>query len=650
MLADASKIAYNDGTQGSAFPLGCGGQAMGLSDLLFGRVLASDEEGEQRVGVIASIPMLGLDALGSSAYGPEAALTLLIPLGAAGVGYVGPISALIIALLFVVYFSYRQTISAYPLGGGSYTVAKENLGTTAGLLAAAALMLDYVLVVAVGISAGVGALISARPELQPHTLALCLAILALITIVNLRGVRESGLAFVVPTYLFIVSLLAVLLLGVGKSLLADGQPVAVEAPAKLPVAPAAASLWLLMRSFASGCTAMTGVEAVSNGVTVFREPAVDNAKRALTTIIVLLAIMLAGIAYLCWAYRIGATEPGVKEYRSILSQLTAAVVGRGWFYYVTMASVLAVLALSANTSFADFPRLCRVIAQDGFLPLSFAHRGRRLVYSRGILVLAILAAGLLIAFGGITDNLIPLFAVGAFLAFTLSQAGMVAHWRKAAGPHARQSMVINAAGAICTAVTLAVVLVSKFAEGAWVMLLLMPALLGLFVSVRAHYRNVARDVATTAPLDAVNLQPPLVLLPIRGWSKITRKALRFALKISPEIYALHIADDPETMSELEDTWEHRVLEPARAAGVPAPKLIVAYSPYRKLYAPLKQVVSDLQAAQPGRDIAVIVPELVATRWYHYVLHNQTAAIIKAYLLLSGFRRVMVINVPWYLSD
>jgi amino acid transporter len=620
---------------------------MALTDWLFGRRLATDEEGEQRVGVLAGIPMLGLDALGSAAYGPEAALTLLIPLGAAGLGYVGPITALIIALLMVVYFSYRQTITAYPLGGGSYTVAKENLGTTAGLLAAAALMLDYVLVVAVGISAGVGALISAVPVLQPYTLSLCLVILAVITVVNLRGVRESGLAFVIPTYLFVVSLLGVLALGTIKALLAGGRSEAVVAPPSLPPPPAV-GLWLLMRSFASGCTAMTGVEAVSNGVSAFREPAVGNARRTLSVIIFLLAVMLAGIAYLCWAYGVGATEPGEEGYDSILSQLTAAVVGRGWFYYLTIGSVLCVLALSANTGFADFPRLCRVIAMDGFLPHAFAHRGRRLVYSRGILVLAVLSAGILIGFGGITDNLIPLFAVGAFLAFTLSQAGMVMHWRKVGGTHAVTSMTINGAGTACTGVTLLVVLVSKFAEGAWVMILLIPALLAVFVAVHAHYQSVARAVATAEPLDAAKLEPPVALLPIRGWSTITRKALRFALKVSPDVYALHIADDEDTMAQLEDTWEQHVREPAIACGRSPPKLIVIYSPYRMLYASLKQVVADLQGSFPNRDLAVIVPEMVPTRWYHYLLHNQTAALIKAYLLFSGFRRVVVINVPWYL--
>jgi amino acid transporter len=623
---------------------------MALSDVLFGRRLASLEEEHQRVGVLAGIPMLGLDALASAAYGPEAALTLLIPLGIGGVRYIGPITTLILVLLLVVYISYRQTIAAYPLGGGSYTVARENLGTAAGLLAAAALMLDYVLVVAVGVSAGIGALVSALPALQHYTLPLCLATLAFITIVNLRGVRESGMAFVIPTYLFVISLLTVLAIGIVKTLASGGHPEPVDAPPALPSAPVGATLWLLMRSFSSGCTAMTGVEAVSNGVSAFREPSVRYARRTLTAIIALLAILLAGIAILCRAYGVAATEPGRPGYESVLSQLVAAIVGKGVFYYITIASVLAVLALSANTGFADFPRLCRVIAQDGFLPNAFAHRGRRLVYSHGILVLAGLSGLLLVLFRGITDALIPLFAVGAFLAFTLSQAGMVEHWRRERGPGSTRSMAINGLGAICTAVTLAVVLVSKFAEGAWVTVLLIPMILAVFTGVRSHYRTVAREVGSEAPLDAAHLEPPIALLPIRGWSAITRKALRISLKITPDVYALHIAGDEQAVLDLEDTWSQRVRQPAIEAGVAAPRLIVIFSPFRQLYRPLIQVVTDLQHSHPGRDIAVIVPELVATRWYHYFLHNQTAAIIKAYLLFSGLRRVIVVSVPWYLAD
>jgi amino acid transporter len=629
---------------------------MAISDWLFGRRLATLEAEHQRVGVLAGIPMLGLDALASAAYGPEAALTLLIPLGVGGVRFIGPITTLISALLLIVYVSYRQTIAAYPTGGGSYTVARENLGTAAGLLAAAALMLDYVLVVAVGVSAGVGALVSAMPRLQPYTLELCLAILGLITVVNLRGVRESGVAFAVPTYLFVVSLLAVLALGVLKVVMSGGRPTPLVAPPALPAPAASASgfvlFWILMRSFASGCTAMTGVEAVSNGVGAFRDPPVQHARRTLTAIIAILAVMLAGIAYLCHAYHIGATDPGRPGYRSVLSQLVAAIAGEGVVYYVTIASVLAVLALSANTGFADFPRLCRVIAQDGFLPNAFGHRGRRLVYSHGIVVLAALSGALLVIFGGITDHLIPLFAVGAFLAFTLSQAGMVVHWRRAGGAHATRSMLINGLGAACTATTLVIVLVSKFLEGAWIIVLLIPTLLAAFAGVRAHYRAVGRELATDAPLDAANLRPPIALLPIRGWSAITRKALRVALKISPEVYALHIVDEAgqDNVLELEDAWTRRVREPAQAAGLRPPQLIVIFSPYRRFHGPLQQAISDLQRAHPARDIAVIIPELVETRWYHVLLHNQTAAVIKAYLLFSGYRRVIVVNVPWYLND
>ena len=261
-----------------------------------------------------------------------------------------------------------------------------------------------------------------------------------------------------------------------------------------------------------------------------------------------------------------------------------------------------------------------------------------------------LAGALLVLFGGITDHLIPLFAVGAFLAFTLSQAGMVVHWRRVGGEHARKAMAIDAPGAACTAITLVVVLVSKFAEGAWITLMIVPGLLALFAGVRAHYRTVGREVASDAPLDATRLEPPLALLPIRGWSRITRKALRFALSVSPEVYALHIADDERSLLALEDGWERNVRAPSRAVGVEPPRLLVIYSPYRRIFGPLKEGVADLQKSHPGRDLAVIVPELVGTRWYHYVLHNQTAALIKAYLLLSGFRRVVVVNVPWYLDD
>src|SRR5262249_33696953 len=317
------------------------------------------------------------------------------------------ISLLIILLLGIVYLSYRQTITAYPTGGGSYTVARRNLGASFGLLAAAALPLGYILVVAIRISAGVGALRPARPLFQPYTLTLCLLTLAFIALVNLRGVRESGVVFIVPTYLFAATLCTVLAIGVINTLVSHGAPTPVVTLPQLPAAAGAASLWLLLQSFASGCTAMTGVEAISNGVTAFREPRTVRAQRTLTAVILMLIVLLAGIAYLVRAYGIGATAPGRAGYESVLSQLVGAVVGRGVLYYVTIAAILSVLALSANTGFADFPRLCRVIALDGYLPRTFASRGRRLVYSEGIYVLTVLAALLLIIFGGVTDRLIP---------------------------------------------------------------------------------------------------------------------------------------------------------------------------------------------------------------------------------------------------
>jgi amino acid transporter len=398
---------------------------MVLLDWLLGRPLATREEENQHIGPGSGIPVLGLDALSSAAYGPEAALTLLIPLGAAGLAYSLPILAIICAILVIVYLSYRQTIAAYSSGGGSYTVAKENLGPHAGLLAGAALAIDYILNAAVGVSAGVGALVSAFPALLPHTLALCLAILGLIAVVNLRGIRESGAAFMLPTYAFIGSLAIVIAVGLIRSLAAGGAPEPVERPPALPAAVEVAGTWVLFRAFASGCTAMTGVEAVSNAVPIFRKPAIQTAQRTLTAIIAILVALLAGIGYLCRAYGIGATEPGAAGYQSVLSMLVAAVFGRGAFYYATIVAITAVLALSANTSFAGFPRLCRMLAEDRYLPGTFAERGRRLVFSTGIVVLTALAGALLVVFGGITDRLIPLFAIGALLAFTLSQAGMV---------------------------------------------------------------------------------------------------------------------------------------------------------------------------------------------------------------------------------
>jgi len=621
---------------------------MSLTNLLFGRPLRSSEEGGEKLGPTAGISIFGLDALSSAAYGPEAALTLLIPLGAAGIAYLLPITASIIILLAIVYFSYRQTIEAYPTGGGSYTVASKNLGEFPGLLAAAALMIDYVLTAAVGISAGVGALVSAVPSLQRHTLLMCLAILLLMTIINLRGVRETGAVFIFPTCLFVGSLFITLMLGLAKWLAAGGNPAPVIAPPTLHLPTATVGAWLLLKAFSSGCTAMTGVEAVSNGVRAFREPAAKSAQRTLTAVIAILIVLLAGIAFLVRAYHVGATAPGEAGYQSVLSQLTAAVAGKGVFYYITIGSILLVLALSANTAFADFPRLCRAVAEDGYLPHGFASRGRRLVYSQGIYVLAALCAVLLLLFGGVTDRLIPLYAVGAFLAFTLSQAGMVAHWRRTGGARSRRSMFVNGLGSVATATTVAVVTIAKFATGAWVTTLLIPAMVILMISVRRHYDHVEREIANPLPLDLTNLRAPLVVVPILYWNKIAQKALRFALNLSQEVQALHINCEKDA-GDFCKTWNRFVEEPAKRAGLVAPRLVVLKSPYRFVISPIVNYVLELERNNPDRQVAVLIPELVERHWYHYFLHNQHAEWLKALLLLKGNQRIIVIVVPWYLS-
>jgi amino acid transporter len=618
-------------------------------DILLGKPLATSDERAEQIGTYSGIPIFGLDALSSAAYGPEAALTLLIPLGALGIAYIVPVSASIIVLLTIVYFSYRQTIAAYPGGGGSYTVASENLGTFPGLLAAAALMIDYILVVAVGISAGVGALVSAIPSLQPHTVLICLGILVVITIVNLRGLREAGIFFMVPTYLFVGTLLAAIAIGTFKTVLAGGHPIPVVAPPVPPsAAVAVASMWLLLQVFSNGCTAMTGVEAVSNGVKAFREPTVRNAQRTLTVIIGLLIVMLAGIAFLIRAYGIAATDPGRPGYQSVLSMLVAAVVGRGWFYYVTIVSVLIILSLSANTAFADFPRLCRAVAQNNFLPHSLGFRGRRLVYSQGILVLAVLAAILLVLFGGVTDRLIPLFAIGAFLAFTLSQAGMVAHWRRVRGKGATHSMIVNGLGAVATGITLVVVLVAKFTSGAWVSALLIAALVSSMLWVRSHYRAVAAETSSSAPLEVGTLGPLIVVVPIQDWGKIAQRALQFALTLCSDIRAVHVAAEDET-NDLREQWARVVGAPLEKAGRTPPQLITLPSPYRLILAPILNYVLQIERENPNCQIAVIVPELVEKHWYHYPLHNQRAELLKAFLLLHGSKRIVLINVPWYIE-
>jgi amino acid transporter len=616
-------------------------------DLLFGRPLATSEERAEHIGPIAGIPIFGLDALSSAAYGPEAALTLLITLGLDGVHYIVPVSGAIIILLFIVFFSYRQTIEAYPQGGGSYTVATENLGQGAGLLAAAALMIDYILTAAVGISAGVGALISAVPALQPHTLELCLGVLVLLTIINMRGVRDTGVVFMIPTYLFAGTLLIVIAAGAWNVVHAGGgHPHPATALPPIPAVTTALSFWLLLKVFSSGCTAMTGVEAVSNGVMAFRDPTRKNAKITLSIIIVLLAILLGGIALLCRAYGIAATNPDGPGYESVLSMLTRAVMGHGWFYYLTIGSVLLVLALSANTAFADFPRLTRAIAHNDYLPHVFLLRGRRLLYSWGIYVLVALTAILLIVFHGVTDRLIPLYAIGAFLAFTLSQAGMVVHWKRKGGLPLR--LFVNGLGAVATGATTLVVLVAKFVQGAWITVLLIALMIVLMRAVHRHYVHIDRDTALDRPISPAEVTEPIVIVPIDRWSHITEKALSFALSMSNDIRCVHVQTSEET-DDICTTWEEKVAAPLRNAGKCVPRLETLQSPFRYVLQPMVDYILRVERETSVHKICVLVPELVVRHWWENLLHNRRADLLKVILLLRGNRRIIVINIPWYLE-
>lgn len=631
--------------------------------ILFGRLLANRESAERRIGAFEGVPAMGLDGLGSSAYGPEAALAILMPVGALGLVALGPIMIAIVGLLAILYISYRQTIAAYPSNGGAYTVSRENLGQNASLLAAAALMIDYVLNVAVGISAGVAALVSAVPALHPHILPLCIGILAFITLINLRGTLDAGRLFALPTYLFTASFVSIIAIGVWKVVNAGGDPVPVVPPPPLSQPVETLSVWLILRAFSNGCTAMTGVEAVSNGVGAFKEPPVRHAHRTLTVIVLILGTLLAGIAYLAHAYAIGAMDQTRDGYQSVLSQLAGAVVGRGVFYYIAIGSLLCVLAFSANTSFTDFPRLCRTVAEDGFLPRPFAMVGRRLVYSIGIIYLAFSAGLLLFLFGGITDRLIPLFAIGAFLTFTLSQSGMVLHWlrelRSGAGSGGRHTahvkLVINGIGAAATGIALVIIIVSKFGEGAWITLVVIPVVILLLKSISRYYDNVARQLREAGPLRLLKAKPPIVLVATEDWSRLTDKALGVAVRFSPDVIAVHLTavagpDAGENERKLRDQWVADVERPAQQAGLPPPRLMFLQSSYRRLHSPMLKLIEKITQANTDRLVAVLVPELVKQTWWQYLLHTQRARRLSSAILRYGGSNVVVIRVPWHLEE
>jgi amino acid transporter len=623
-------------------------------DLVLGRRLANREQRSRKIGAFEGVPAMGLDGIASSAYGPEAALTVLIPLGATGAAVFGWVMLPIGALLAVLFASYWQTIRAYPSNGGAYLVTRENFGANVSLLAAAALMIDYVLNVAVGISAGIAALVSAVPKLQAHTLSLCMATLLLITVANLRGTLDAGRLFAAPTYLFVGTFGLVLVKGFADAVLAGGHPHAVVAPPPLRPAAQAVSTWILLRAFASGCTAMTGVEAVSNGMTAFRDPSTRYGHRTLAAIVLILAVLLAGITSLAVCYPIGAMDQTRPGYQSVLSQLAAAAVGRGTLYYLAMGSLLCVLALSANTSFAAFPRLCHTVAADAFLPKSFVLAGHRLVYSVGILYLALTSGLLLFVFDGVTDRLIPLFAIGAFLTFTLSQAGMVVHGRRRADA-TRSQVWINTAGALITTAALVIIVVAKFTAGAWITVLAIPAVIVLLKRTRAYYDELERRVSDRQPLPLRHIQPPVAIVITEERNKKTDKALRFALSLGPDVIAVHLVhlagpEAEEHDRRLRARWATEVEEPARSAGLRPPRLAILPAKYRAIHEPILRFARSVEAEYPGREIAVLVPEVTRQHWYQYLLHTTRGSRLRAQLLRRGGSRMFVVSVPWTVKE
>lgn len=594
--------------------------------------------------------MLGLDSLASAGYGPEAALTALLPLGIGGLHYLPAVMITITVTAILLYLSYRQTIAAYPNGGGAYTVTQDNFGKSFGVLAAVALLTDYLLNVCVATSAGVASVISVIPALHPHRLELCLAVLVSLTLMNLRGIRTSALALAVPVFVFVSTMTIVLVAGLFFTIKHGGHPVALVPPPALPPAKETLSTWLLLVTFANGCTAMTGIEAVSNGIPLFRKPAVKNAQRTLMIIVLILSGFLLGIAFLCPAYHIGAMNEEVPGYQTVLSQLAAAVMGRGVFYYAALSAIFVVLTYSAQTSFSAFPRVCRLLADDRFLPSAFANRGRRLVFSHGIIVLAVMSTVILVVFKGVTQKLIPLFAIGAFGAFLASQSGMVVHWLRKKGPQFRAKLLQNALGAITTFVALAIIIAAKFVQGAWITLLLVPVVCLLLFRIRKYYRSVRRKIKRSGEIEIADSLRPIVVVPVAEWNNVTEKAIRFGMLFSDKIIAVHVTTEHEDAEQIRQIWSKNVEAPAMSAGRSPPRLVFLDSPYRLFFQPILDFVDQEKKRNPGRLVAVVIPELVEPRWIDHLLHNQYGAGLKALLYLKRDEQTIVINMPWYLHE
>ncbi|ARB91941.1 APC family permease [Legionella longbeachae] len=621
---------------------------MSLLDKILGKPLTLKAKKKQQLSIFTGVPALGLDSLSSTAYGPEAALTVLLPAGIIGLHYFFTISLIVVLVLMFLYFSYLQTAAAYPEKGGAYIVASENLGKKYGLGAAISLILDYLLNVTVGISAGVAAIVSAVPSLHPYTLVLCLAILLMLTVINLRGLRETGTLFLIPVVIFIICMIITIVIGVFDVWSNGGTTHTNMSSRILTNHTGKLTFWMCLTALAYGLTAMTGVEAVSNAVSLFRKPTVRNAQWTLTIIVGTLALFLIFIGYLCPAYQIMAMNQNQPGYQTILSQLVEATTGKGVFYYISIISIFIVLAYSAQTSFSGFPRICRLLAEDNFLPHFFAERGRRLVFSVGIVILAIFSAVILIAFKGITNNLIPLFAVGSFSAFLFSQSGMVVYWLRQGNKKISYKLVINALGALITAIALLIIIITKFLEGAWIIIVLAPTLAFLMHRIKLHYKKIAHEIKNPIKINLNSLKPPIVIIPIQGLDLIAEKAIQFGMLLSEDITAVFIDAGYEDVQELKKLWHEKIEIPAEKADKKTPKLEIIKSPYRRIYKPLLNFVSKVRKERKNDLIAIIIPELIEPKWYEYLLHNIHATGLRALLFLEREPRIIVITIPWYL--
>ena len=605
--------------------------AFSFKRLLVGKPIPSSLAHHERLSRVTGLAVLSSDALSSVAYATDFILATLVVAGVSAFTYAIPISLVIAALLAVVAFSYRQTIHAYPTGGGAYIVAKENIGAMAGLIAAASLLVDYTLTVSVSISAGVLAITSAFPRADAYRVELCLVFLALLMLGNLRGIRESGRIFAVPTYFFVFSISALILAGFYRYVTGGIVPVNVPLPPN--AGHATVTTFLLLTAFANGCTAMTGVEAVSNGVPAFRPPESKNAAATLVTMAVLAIGMFVGITVLAHAYGVvpNSAESGV-------SQLGRAVFGgQTLTYYLMQAATTLILVLAANTAYADFPRLASIVARDRYLPRQFMNQGDRLAFSNGILVLSVFAAVLIIAFRGDTQLLLPLYMIGVFVSFTLSQAGMVIHWRKTREAGWKASAAINGFGAVVTGVVLVIVAVTKTLEGAWIVLLLIPIIVLVFNATRRHYDHVASQLTLRGYTPQARVHNTVVI-PIGGMQRAVVEALRYAETLSDDVRAVYVDIDPRATDQIRRdwaTWGGRVT------------LIVLPSPYRSVIEPLLDYIKAVGLERPDDYVTVILPEFVPARWWQQLLHNQSALLIKGALLFRP--NTVVTSVPFHLA-